>query len=146
MDAKDILLAAGGIRDEDILDAEAAAGLWEERAPGRKADTKRKAVHRAFLILLPAAAGFVLLIGVLGTVRMGSGRKGSEDTAFSAAAEEARSQACNAEAGTDAALAAGALTPEEALEEKNETGDNETPGTEGAAEETEAAAYAGEAG
>ncbi|MCR5294619.1 MAG: hypothetical protein K6E30_05525, partial [Lachnospiraceae bacterium] len=46
----------------------------------------------------------------------------------------------------DAALAAGALTPEEALEEKNETGDNETPGTEGAAEETEAAAYAGEAG
>ena len=87
MDVMDIVIAADGIRDEDILDAEAAAGLWTEgTAPARR----KRSARRALYVLLPAAAGIALVAGVLGNMRMGSSGGSSGSGAFSApaAAEE----------------------------------------------------------
>ena len=87
MDVMDIVIAADGIRDEDILDAEAAAGLWTEgTAPARR----KRSARRALFVLLPAAAGIALVAGALGNMRMGSSGGSSGSGAFSApaAAEE----------------------------------------------------------
>ncbi len=83
MDVMDIVIAADGIRDEEILDAEAAAGLWTEgTAPARR----KRSARRALYVLLPAAAGIALVAGALGNMRMGSSGGASGSGAFSAPA------------------------------------------------------------
>lgn len=110
MNAMDIIMAAGGIRDEDILDAEEAAGL----APAKTVPLKRKKPNmpKALYVLLPAAAGIVLIIGALGNLRMGSSGGAAPAQAFSQAAAAEASEYAAGGAISDADI-----KPEAAAEE-----------------------------
>lgn len=109
MNAMDIIMAAGGIRDEDILDAEEAAGLAPERVTPLK---RKKAWPKALYVLLPAAAGIVLIVGALGNLRMGSSGGAAPAQAFSQAAAAEASEYAAGGAISDADI-----KPEAAAEE-----------------------------
>lgn len=140
MDAMDIIIAADGIREEDILDAEMAAGLWPEQViPIKK---KRPAWRTALYVLLPAAAGIVLIIGVLGNMRMGSSAPADgEHFAAEATAEATAEAAGNTTGGAYSGLeekteAAEAAVTEENARPEEEPAEADAVTTEGAAAET----------
>ena len=147
MDVMDIIIAADGIRDEDILDAEEAAHLAPERVIPLK--RKKPAVRRALYVLLPATAGIVLVVGALGNMRMGSGGAAPQAAMSAQATAEAPETAAGgvlneadiraeaaAEEETGEAKAAGAMSPAE-IDGTGTAGTAEAGGTayEGVAED-----------